>query len=130
MKLEPAAGEAAVGERLALVVDDNAQAAAITTAMLQTLGWTIDCARDGFEAIVKFREREYAALVLDHSLPGMDGVEILSWARRNLSVVPDVVVLSSECPELLKTRFAGMGVRAILNKPVVAAELIHALKAA
>lgn len=125
MDLNPAAGG-----RHALVVDDNPQAAAITAAMLQTLGWTIDRAANGFEAIVKFRERKYAAMVLDYSLPGMDGVEVLSWVRSNLEVAPDVVVLSSECLDLLKSRFAGMGVRAILNKPVVAAELVHALKAA
>lgn len=125
MDLNPAAGG-----RLALVVDDNPQAAAITVAMLRTLGWSTDRAADGFEAIVKFRERQYAAMVLDYSLPGMDGVEVLSWVRRNLEVAPDVVVLSSEALDLLKSRFAGMGVRAILNKPVVAAELVYALKAA
>lgn len=125
MELNPAAGG-----RFALVVDDNPQAAAITEAVLSTLGWTIDRASDGFEAIVKFRERKYAAMVLDYSLPGMDGVEVLSWVRRNLPVAPDVVVLSSEALDVLKARFAGLGVRAILNKPVIAAELVHALEAA
>lgn len=118
------------GGRFALVVDDNAQAAAISTVLLQSHGWTVERAADGFEAIVKIRSRLYGAMVLDYSLPGMDGVEVLTWVRRNLAVAPDVVVLSSECPDFLKTRFAGLGVRAILSKPVAPGDLIAALEAA
>lgn len=120
----------ATGGRYALVVDDNAQAAAISSTMLQAQGWTVERASDGFEAIVKFRGRRYGVLVLDYSLPGMDGVEVLTWVRRNLAVAPAVVVLSSECPDFLEKRFSGLGVRAILTKPVAPAELIGALRAA
>jgi DNA-binding response OmpR family regulator len=120
----------ATGGRYALVVDDNPQAAAISSTMLQAQGWTVDRASDGFEAIVRFRARRYGALLLDYSLPGMDGVEVLTWVRRNLSVAPEVVVLSSECRDFLARRFSGLGVRAILTKPVAPAELIQALKAA
>jgi DNA-binding response OmpR family regulator len=116
--------------RLALVVDDNAQAAAISSTMLQAHGWNVERAADGFEAIMKFRNRRYRAVVLDYSLPGMDGVEVLTWVRRNLAVAPEVVVLSSERREFLESRFSGLGVRAILTKPVAPAELIGALEAA
>lgn len=118
------------GVRLALVVDDNAQAAAISTTMLQSQGWTVERAADGFEAIVKVRARLYAAMLLDYSLPGMDGFEVLTWVRRNLAIAPEIVVLSAECPNFLKSRFAGLGVRAILSKPVLPADLIAALEAA
>ncbi len=118
------------GARLALVVDDNPQAAAISATMLESQGWTVDRAADGFEAIVKIRARLYEAMLLDYSLPGMDGFEVLTWVRKNMAVSPEVVVLSAECPDFLKSRFAGLGVRAILSKPVHPAELIAALKAA
>jgi hypothetical protein len=54
----------------------------------------------------------------------------LSWVRRNLACMPEVIVISSECPELLKRKFGGMGVRAILSKPATAEELCCALAAA
>lgn len=116
--------------RFALVVDDNAQAAAISTGMLQSQGWTVERAADGFEAIVKVRARMYGAMLLDYTLPGMDGFEVLTWVRKNLAVSPEVVVVSAECPDFLKQRFDGLGVRAILSKPVLPAELIAALEAA
>lgn len=115
--------------RFALVVDDNPKAAAICATMLQSQGWTVECAADGFEAIVKIRARLYGAMLLDYSLPGMDGFEVLTWVRQNMAVSPEVVVLSAECPNFLKSRFAGMGVRAILSKPVLPADLIAALAA-
>ncbi len=118
------------GGRLALVVDDNPQAAAMSATMLQSQGWTVDRAADGFEAIVKVRARLYGALLLDYCLPGMDGAQVLTWVRKNLTISPDVVVVSAEDPDFLKTRFAGLGVRAILSKPVVPADLIAALEAA
>lgn len=122
--------EPSTGGRCALVVDDNAQAAAISSTLLRANGWTVESARDGFEAIHLFRTRTYNAVVLDYCLPGMDGVEVLAWVRRNLSVAPDVVVVSGESTDFLRRRFEGLGVRAILSKPVAPGELIMALEAA
>lgn len=116
--------------RLALVVDDNPSAGAISGALLEAAGWTVEHARDGFEAIVKFRMRNYGAVVLDYRLPGMDGVDVLAWMRRNLSVCPDVVVVSSDPESLLREKFCGMGVKAILQKPLSAIDLCQILQAA
>jgi CheY-like chemotaxis protein len=116
--------------RYALVVDDNAHAAAMAGAVLEANGWQVDKAHDGFEAIVRFRQRNYSALILDFRLPGMDGAEVLDWVRRNVVDAPEVVVVSSECPRMLQQKFDGMGVRAILSKPATAADLWLALAAA
>jgi CheY-like chemotaxis protein len=119
----------ATSDRFALVVEDNARCAQIVSAVLEADGWNVDRAHDGFEAIIRFRARNYGALLLDYRLPGMDGQQVLAWVHRNIAHVPDVVVVSSECPDFLGRRFAGMGVRAILSKPPVPAELIRALAA-
>jgi CheY-like chemotaxis protein len=118
------------GARLALIVDDNPSASAINGAMLEAAGWTVDHARDGFEAIVKFRSRNYNAVVLDYRLPGMDGVAVLAWMRRHLASCPEVVVVSSDCLTLLEEKFGGLGVKAILQKPVSPVDLCQVLQAA
>ncbi len=114
----------------ALVVDDSPAAAAISGALLEASGWTVEYARDGFEAIVKFRIRNYCAVVLDYRLPGMDGVEVLSWMRRHLRSQPDVVVVSSDPAAILWEKFRGLGVKAILTKPISAIDLCQVLRAA
>lgn len=116
--------------RFALIIDDNPHAAAVSRALLEAAGWTVEWASDGFEAILRFRARSYGVVVLDYTLPGMDGVDVLAWVRRNLADAPDVVVVSSECSEFLRRRFDGLGVRAILPKPLAPADLVRVLKAA
>lgn len=120
----------AAGGRYALVVDDNPRAAELAAAVLESDGWTVDRARDGFEAITRFSTRAYDVMLLDFHLPGMDGAEVLGWVRRNVAAPPEVIVLSSACPELLKRKFDGLGVRAILGKPPIPAVLWQALAAA
>jgi len=56
----------------------------------------------------------------------MDGVDVLTWARRNIVARQEVLVFSSECPKFLHSRFGGMGVRAILPKLLPAQGLIGA----
>ena len=119
----------ATSERFALVVEDNARAAEMTAAMLEANGWRVDMARDGFEAIMRFRNKAYGVLLLDYRLPGMDGVEVLAWARRNVAVWPQVLVVSGESPEFLRHQFDSMGVRAILPKPLTVQDLLGALPA-
>lgn len=118
------------GARFALVVDDNPAASAISGALLEASGWTVEYARDGFEAFVRFRSRNYSAVVLDYRLPGMDGVEILSWMRKHLKLLPEVVVISSDPIKVLQERFRDLGVKAILTKPVSANDLWQVLRAA
>lgn len=117
----------ATSDRIALVVDDNQRFAGVAAAMLEAYGWRVDKAKDGFEAIVRFSTRTYDALLLDYRLPGMDGRDVLTWVRKNVARAPEVLLVSSEPKEFLAQEFAGMGVRAILSKPLSPSELIRAL---
>lgn len=119
----------AESDRFALVVEDNPRCAQIVSAVLEADGWRVDRAHDGFEAISRFRVQVYDALLLDYRLPGMDGRAVLAWVHRHIAPVPEVVVISSDARDLLNREFAGMGVRAILTKPPVPADLIKALAA-
>jgi len=57
----------------------------------------------------------------------MDGVALLTWVRRNVVASPEILFVSSESPDFLQNRFSGMGVRALLSKPLKAFDLIGAL---
>ncbi|HYX63440.1 MAG TPA: response regulator, partial [Burkholderiales bacterium] len=62
-----------------LVVDDNVDAASTLEAVLRTLGHEVDVAHDGASALRAARERPPQVVLLDISMPGMDGLEV---ARR------------------------------------------------
>jgi CheY-like chemotaxis protein len=114
--------------RRALIVDDNRASAAVSATLIEANGWAFDVARDGFEAVTRLREGGYSTVLLDYRLPGMDGVEVMTWIRRNLVPQPKVIVLSADPMATLDNRFAGLGVSAILNKPVTAKDLCRAME--
>jgi DNA-binding response OmpR family regulator len=65
-----------------LLVEDEAAIACRTRESLEEAGYTVDWARDGVEALALAREREYAAIILDLMLPGVDGWKVCETLRR------------------------------------------------
>jgi two-component system, sensor histidine kinase and response regulator len=116
------------GARRALIVDDSRPAAAMAAAMLEACGWEFDLALDGFEAISRLRHASYGAILLDYRLPGMDGVEVMEWIVRNIPAPPPVIVLSSDNRNFVTERFSGLGVKAVLTKPVAVNDLCEAIE--
>ena len=68
---------------LVLVVEDEDPVRRYTVSLLEELGFTVLQASDGVEAIAILRERsaEISAMLLDHSMPGLSGEEVLARAR-------------------------------------------------
>jgi CheY-like chemotaxis protein len=66
------------------VVDDNDDPLKVTSAKLTALGYRVDCARNGAEAIEIFRRgQQFGLLLSDVVMPnGMNGVELAREARR------------------------------------------------
>jgi CheY-like chemotaxis protein len=66
------------------VVDDNDDPLKVTSAKLTALGYRVDCARNGAEAIEIFRRgQQFGLLLSDVVMPnGMNGAELAREARR------------------------------------------------
>jgi two-component system, OmpR family, copper resistance phosphate regulon response regulator CusR len=65
-----------------LLVEDEVAIACRVQESLEEAGYTVDWARDGNEALALAKEREYAAIVLDLMIPGVDGWEVCETLRR------------------------------------------------
>lgn len=73
-----------------LLVDDEKE---LVTTMVERLGYRnieADYALDGYETLVKMREKSYDVVVLDLKLPGMNGAEVLEKIKKDY---PDIPVL-------------------------------------
>ena len=66
----------------ALVVDDNEINRMILVEMLRDLGFTVQEASDGFEAIKSVSAQRFDIVFLDISMPGIDGIETLDRIRK------------------------------------------------
>lgn len=110
--------EAILGVGKILVVDDLESVRDVTGAMLESLGYEVDKAKDGFEAVDKVSNNggELCAVVLDLMMPGLDGAETL---RRLRSIAPQlpVLMISGFGHERLLTKVSDIGVEGFLRKP-------------
>ncbi|MDD5306610.1 MAG: response regulator [Deltaproteobacteria bacterium] len=113
----PPAADAGAGQ-LILVIDDERIVREVAQNMLEAAGYRVITAADGPQGLSAFRKRpdEIAAVLLDNTMPRMDGAETFEELRR---IRPDVkVILSSGYNEQEVTaRFAGRGLAGFLQKP-------------
>lgn len=76
-KASPASPQAAATNAKVLIVEDNPENAAYLSYVLDRLGMHVDSVTDGPQAIEKALNKTYDAALIDISLQGMDGLEIL-----------------------------------------------------
>jgi two-component system, sensor histidine kinase and response regulator len=133
----PAAAESSLR---ALVVDDNAVARELVSAMAASLGWQVDVACSGARAIecvdaAHHAGADYEAILVDWQMPGLDGWQTSRLIRERLRperVAPLVMMVTAQGREKLAQRPAEE--QALLDgflvKPVTASMLRDAVAAA
>jgi signal transduction histidine kinase/DNA-binding response OmpR family regulator len=112
-----------------LVVDDNAMARDLIAAMAKSLGWTVDVAQGGVEALslVRNQGNDYQAIFMDWDMPDMDGWETIERIRSALAgkSSPITVMVTASGREALSQRSAQeqAQLNAFLVKPITASML-------
>ena len=115
----------------ALVIDDNRQTADALHQMLDVLGVEARVAYGSSPAIELLQTMTPTLILLDINMPGVDGLEILSFLRREPRLIPvPVVVITSDDQLETKERVMEGGATAILIKPATLDALEGALKLA
>ena len=110
------------GAGLALVVDDEDTVRAVTTRLLDFLGFQTITAADGSEAVDLFPTlRDVRLVVLDLTMPRMDGVETLRALRKLQPDLP-VLIMSGFTTQDVATRFAGDTRVDFIQKPFTLAQ--------
>ncbi len=114
----------------ALVVDDNDINRMILTDMLLDLGGEVAQAEDGFAALKIVAEQRFDIVLMDISMPGIDGIETLKRMRdlpTEWAGMPGVAVTAHAAPEdhrqILAADFADL-----LVKPVDPVRLRETLR--
>ncbi len=105
-----------------LLVEDEAALACRTRENLEEARYTVDWARDGVEALALAQERQYAAIILDLMLPGVDGWGVCKTLRRRRDTTP---ILMLTARGALEDRIRGfdLGADDYLPKPFALPEL-------
>jgi signal transduction histidine kinase len=114
-----------------LLVDDFPDTLALYEAMLTENGHRVRTATSGAEALRKVDEHEPELVLLDVSMPGMDGFEVLRRLRERRNGGPAVIMLTAARREPNAIE-AGLkeGADAYLTKPIDSRELLARVRAA
>ena len=101
-----------------LVCDDEPSIRELISVALEVLGYVVETADDGAEALMMFRrERErYSLVVTDHKMPRLDGLELVKQLRTH-GFAGKIMVLSGSLETADRRAYTVLGVDRIMNKP-------------
>lgn len=100
-----------------LVVDDEPRFATLLGDLLEAMGYAVDIATNGTEALALFRADPPAAILLDLRMPGMDGPEVFDAIRRIDATVP-IIIVSGIADERLARTMLHRGAFDYVRKPL------------
>ena len=112
-----------------LVVDDHAVVREGLARILAGTGegWTVGEASSGFQALDWLRRERADVVVVDLSMPGMGGLELVKRIRAEFGRLP-VLVLSMHAEEQYAMRAFKAGANGYMTKDGASGELIKALR--
>ncbi len=121
----PAAPDARPRGRV-LVADDEESVRTVAARMLEELGYTVELASDGREAVERFRAdpSRFHLVLLDLTMPHLDGEETFRQLR-HLRPGVRVVLMSGFNKDDAISRFTGKGLAGFVQKPFTI-ETLHA----
>ena len=110
-----------------LVVDDEEDIRSLLRELLQRAGYRVEEAPDGRAALRRLSETQPALVLLDVSMPELDGYQTLARIR-DLSDVP-VIMLTARTQELERVRGLASGADDYVSKPFGRQELLARIQA-
>jgi DNA-binding response OmpR family regulator len=113
--------------RRVLVVDDDDDIRLLLRELLSGAGYLVETAQDGRAALRVFHENPIDVVVLDLSMPELDGFETLERLR-DMSDVP-VILLTARSSEIDKVRGFRAGADDYVVKPFGRQELLARIEA-
>ena len=126
----PSRDDALVEGRLILVVEDNETNQKVLVRQLALLGWAADVSRSGDVALERWRTGDYALVISDLRMPGLDGFQLAAAIRSDeravggasASRVP-IIALTANSQQGEEARCIAAGMDGYLTKPLQLATL-------
>jgi CheY-like chemotaxis protein len=103
-----------------LVAEDNAINQRIVTFQLQKMGFGVDIAINGIEALEKFPDKKYRLVILDIQMPLMDGFQVAERIReldQEAGIHTPIIALTANAMKGDRERYLGAGMDGYVSKP-------------
>jgi len=122
-------GPATDGPATVLLVEDNVVNQKVFTAMVGSIGYRVDVAVNGFDALEALDARHYAAVFMDCQMPVMDGYETTGRirAREGTNRHTRIIAVTASAMAADRTRCLEAGMDDYLTKPIKVEDLAATL---
>ncbi len=104
-------------EARVLAVDDNDMNLRVLTGLLAGTRVCLDTAMSGEECLKKLEENSYHVVLLDHMMPGMDGIETMQHIAEDYPELP-VFALTANTATSGEEFYKSKGFAGFISKPV------------
>jgi CheY-like chemotaxis protein len=111
-----------------LLAEDNLVNQKVTTQMLKKMGFDVDVANDGEEALAAWKREDYDVILMDCHMPIMDGLQATRMIRmqEENKHIP-IVALTADVLSERKAECIAVGMDDFMSKPIRMDELRKAL---
>lgn len=115
-----------MNDRKILIVDDEEHLRELVQACLEDLaGWKTLTVASGEDCLGILQTESVHAILLDVSMPGMDGIAVSQQLQKHpLTQSIPVILLTAKVLPSDRARFAQLGIAGIIAKPIQPATLI------
>jgi signal transduction histidine kinase/ligand-binding sensor domain-containing protein/DNA-binding response OmpR family regulator len=113
-----------------LLTEDNLINQKLATLLLEKLGYRIDIANNGKEAVDMLAANGYNVILMDVLMPEMDGLEATKYIRRNAVTQPIIIAMTANALAGDKDACLNAGMDEYVSKPINVEILIRILKRA
>lgn len=119
-------GKAAPEGMRILLVEDNDANRKVLQAMLVGAGYDVATASNGGAAVQMAADQAYDLILMDISMPGMDGLEATATIRRSDGASRDtpIIAITAHALPTERDRFLAVGMQGTLIKPIRLEELL------
>jgi signal transduction histidine kinase/DNA-binding response OmpR family regulator len=104
-----------------LIVDDRPDKLLVMQAILEELGQSLYTVRSGEEALREILKRDFALILLDVNMPGLDGLETAALIRRRKrsAHIPIIFITADYADELRTSKGYSLGAVDYITSPIV-----------
>lgn len=100
-----------------LIAEDHPTNQKLMISMLNHMGYTIDVANNGIEAIEAVKRQKYDLILMDMQMPEMDGLEATKWILKENNP-PIIVAMTANAFNEYKEICLNNGMKDYISKPV------------
>ncbi len=109
-------------EGVVLLVEDNKTNQMLMNILLGDIGITVDLAKDGLEAVEKFKNHSYDLVLMDENMPKMNGIEatklILNYEKEKGLEHTPIIALTANALVTDREKFLNAGMDEFVSKPI------------